>query len=418
MALAPVRAAAVGLHDLLDPAEVGLPVELAVLVHGDVADVAGVGGAQDHVVGGGEADLDRVRDPQLRARRQMQHPAHGLGRMLSGDPVLHLGEPDPALRREHRVGAVDLGRAPGAGGGQPGDPGNLPRQVAGGEREGAADPVLEHHLLGVDQRRRPRPRRLVRAAALPAERGLGVREDVELEVVVGGVELVEARQGRVERPRPVDAVERVGGDGADRRRVDDPERAEPDPRGRQPRGVGGSRDLERAAVGEHHLDRIDLGRDAAKTGAGAVGPGGDRAGQGLAVDVAEVLERQAELIELAVQGSEHDPGLDLDQPRLPVDRKYPVERVAAHHHPVGERDVAERVPRPRGAHRLAALPRAADDLDQLLAGSRALDRGRLTPLIPRPVSPPRRHRRERIRQTPKRSRRGGRAVECGGLESR
>ena len=280
--------------------------------------------------------------------------------------------------------------------------GNLPRQVAGGEREGAADPVLEHHLLGVDQRRRPRPRRLVRAAALPAERGLGVREDVELEVVVGGVELVEARQGRVERPRPVDAVERVGGDGADRRRVDDPERAEPDPRCRQrPRGRRKPRSrarCRRRAPSRPHRSgprRCENGRRCRGSRWRSSRPGsGGRCRRG-----SRTPSRARSSLRFRVPST--IPASTLTSPASAVDREYPVERVAAHHHPVGERDVAERVARPRGAHRLAALARAADDLDQLLAGSRALDRGRLTPLIPRPVSPPRRHRRERIRQTRK-----------------
>ena len=57
--LAPVRAALVGGEDLLGGGEVGRRVAADVLVHGDVAVVALVPGRHPHVVGAGEAHLDR-----------------------------------------------------------------------------------------------------------------------------------------------------------------------------------------------------------------------------------------------------------------------------------------------------------------------------------------------------------------------
>ena len=143
-----------------------------------------------------------------------------------------------------------------------------------------------------------------------------MREDVELEVVVRRGELAEAAQHLVERLRAVDAVERERGHGPQRHRVDQPERAEADPRGfKLLAGV----ESEQLAVGTDELDRLDLGREARATEPRAMGAGRDRAGKGLAVDVAEVLEREPERIEPPVEFAEDDPGLDLDPARLAVD---------------------------------------------------------------------------------------------------
>ena len=86
-----------------------------------------------------------------------------------------------------------------------------------------------------------------------------------------------------------------GGDGAQGDRVDHPEGPEPDPGGPIRVAIGLLGDLEHAPVGQHQLERLDLGREVPELGAGAVGRGRDRPGEGLAVDVAEVLHRQAAL---------------------------------------------------------------------------------------------------------------------------
>ena len=68
---------------------------------------------------------------------------------------------------------------------------------------------------------------------------------------------------------------------------------------------------------------LDLGRDVAQPGAGAVGPGRDRAGDRLAVDVAEVLHRQPEPGQLLVEVGEDGAAADLDQARAGVGVEHP-----------------------------------------------------------------------------------------------
>ncbi len=214
-------------------------------------------------------------------------------------------------------------------------------------------------------------------------------EDVELEVVGGGIELVEAGERLVERPRTVGAVEREGGDGSDRDRVDQPERAEPDPRRGEGGRIGGRRDLERAAVGEHQVDGLDLRGNAAKARPGAVGPGRDRAGERLPIDVAEILERQAERVEAAVERREDDACLDLDQAGGPVDGQHPVEPSEIDGDAVRERDLGERMTGSHRAHGLLAPGSAANDAGELLTRPGSLDRRRDALLVAGPVAPPR-----------------------------
>ena len=107
--------------------------------------------------------------------------------------------------------------------------------------ESAADPVLDHHLLGVAGRRVGRLGRAVGPRALPAEGRFGVGEDVELEVVEPVDELVEPLERLGERTRPVGAVDPEGGHRSQRHRVDDAERAESDPGRAEAIGVGRSR---------------------------------------------------------------------------------------------------------------------------------------------------------------------------------
>ena len=73
------------------------------------------------------------------------------------------------------------------------------------------------------------------------------------------------------------------------------QRADAHPRRAQQLGIALGGQLANRAVGEDQLHRHHLGGDVAQLGAGAVGAGRDRAGDGLAIDVAEVLHRQAEL---------------------------------------------------------------------------------------------------------------------------
>ena len=109
-------------------------------------------------------------------------------------------------------------------------------------------------------------------------------------------------------PRPVDPVQGEGGDAAQRHGRDRAQRADPDPRRAQQLRVGGGAQLADAAVGEDQLQPLDLGGDVAQPRAGAVGAGRDRPGDRLAVDVAEVLHRQPEPVQLLVEVGEHGAG--------------------------------------------------------------------------------------------------------------
>ena len=155
-------------------------------------------------------------------------------RVLARDPVLHLGELDPPLGGEDPVAAIDLGRAPGARR-PPTAPAAGPAREGGepATRERLPDPVLEHHLLRVDGRRA--------SAGAAARRCAGSRGRAPSACAgrrrtrsgrLPALSSSRRGQGLVERSRAVDAVERERRDGADRDRVDDPERAEADPGGR------------------------------------------------------------------------------------------------------------------------------------------------------------------------------------------
>jgi hypothetical protein len=366
-------------------------------MHGDVTGIAPVSRAQGEIVGGREPDLDRKRDPELGARRALEHPTHRLGGGLACDPVLHLGEPDPPLAGKDLEAAVDLGRAADPRGGEAGEARRPRRGPPRRDREQLSDPVLEHDLPGVRRRSRPRPGRLVGATAFAAERRGRVREDVELEVVVDPVELVEPAQHLVERLGAVDPVDRERPDRAQGDGVDHAERAEADACRPQVAKVATGGELDRVTVGAHELHRLDLRGEVSKPGSGAVGRGRDRAGEALAVDVAEVLERQPELVEAAVERTQDDPALNLDQARRPIGGEDPVEPVEAHHQPIGERDVAERVPRCGGTDPPPLGGRAGDELAELRQARGSLERRRPAALIAGPVAPFARHGPDDIR---------------------
>ena len=242
-------------------------------------------------------------------------------------------------RGEDPVAAVDLGRAPDAGGGEPREPRDLRGQAARGERERAADPVLEHHLLGVDERRgRGRGgssvRRLSRQSAVSR-----VREDVELEVVVGRVELVEALERLVERPRAVDAVEPCT-----------PGRSARSPR-RRARARRGRSARPRAQPGR----RSPRSRASCRRRAPArpPRPGPRRCETALPVpwvpveiEPASVWRSMSPRFSNASPSSSRRrlrsprtiPASTLTSPDARVDVEHAVEAVAADHHPVGERD--------------------------------------------------------------------------------
>jgi hypothetical protein len=118
-----------------------------------------------------------------------------------------------------------------------------------------------------------------------------------------------------------------------------------------------------------------------------MGGRGDGAGEGLAVDVAEVLEGEPALVEAAVESAEDDSGLDLHEPALGVGRQNAVEAAEVDEDTVAERDVGERMARAGGADREPALAGASNCADESLAVAGPLDHGRAAALITRPVAP-------------------------------
>ena len=259
--------------------------------------------------------------------------------------------------------------------------------------------VLDQDLVDVGAHRTARPGGSVEAIALDDQRRVGVGEYVELEVLVALRELVEAVERVRQRPRRVEAPHDEGGHGANGRRVDHAKRPEPYSRGEVDVAIALGRDLEHAPVREHELQRLDLGGEVAELAPGAVGGGRDRPGERLAVDVPEVLHRQAALPKRGAQVTQRDSGLDLDQAGVAVCFEHPVEPPDADHRALGERRLGERVPRAGGVGRQAALGGAANGGAQLLERSRLLHDGGRAALVPSPVPPLARHRSKPICRT-------------------
>ena len=164
--------------------------------------------------------------------------------------------------------------------------------------------------------------------------------------------LLEPFEDLLERLRPVDVAQPEGGHAAQRDRGDHPERAERRPRGAQELALV---DHAHAAVGQDELDRDDLPGEVRQLRAGPVRAGGERSGQRLDVDVAEVRHRQPAGVQLARERLETDAGLDADERSVGV--QDAVKRVELQQRPVGDHARAQRMPGTRDADRA----RAADD---------------------------------------------------------
>ena len=189
------------------------------------------------------------------------------------------------------------------------------------------------------------------------------------------------------------------GDGAQGDRVDDPQRTQPHSGCSIGVRVALLGDLQQAAVGQHQLERLDLCREVPELRPGAVGGGRDRPGEGLTVDVAEVLHRQASLPERRAEVPQCDPRLHLDQAGVAVDVEDAVERLDPDHRSVGERGLGEGVARAGRVGREAPIRRPPHRFDKLLEGPGPLDHRRRATLIPRPVSPLARHRERKPMST-------------------
>ncbi len=367
MALAPVGAAVELVHDRLDRAEVGLPRHPFEHVHGDVPAVAPGGGGEQRVVGGHSAHLDReghgeaipISAPPRATLHQLQHAAHRLHRALARERVLHLGEAHQPRAGEDPIGAVHAAAGAREARDEPVDAWDLgghPPSEAAEQPEGV---VGEQHVVGVCAHPAARAGRLLGAVVGARQRGAGVGEDVELEVVVCERQLLEALERLLQRGGGVDATQAEGGHAAQRHLRHHAERAQPHARGAQQLGVVLLGAAQRRAVGEHQRERRHLRGDVAQARAGAVRGGRDRAGDALRVDVAEVLERQANRRQAALSAWIVMPPCTRTRPLGAIDLEQPVHAVEPQQAPVGERDVAEGVPRHRRPARAGRARRPA-----------------------------------------------------------
>lgn len=119
------------------------------------------------------------------------------------------------------------------------------------------------------------------------EHALGVGEPVELEMV-GAEPVVEAVECVTQRGRRLVGAQPECGDAVERHARENAEGAHPEPRDLEQFGfvVGGA--LDDRSVGEHRRHCTNLCCEAGETRSGSVGSGGNRSGDGLDVDVAEV----------------------------------------------------------------------------------------------------------------------------------
>ncbi len=179
-----------------------------------------------------------------------------------------------------------------------------------------------------------RPQRLVGAnVALHLASTPTAGHPVQLEVVDGGRLLDEPVEDVVERFDGLPGVQAEGRDALQGHLGDDPQRAESDTCDAQQVGVEATHLA--ATVDQLHPD--DGRRQVAEAEAGAVGGGGDGAGDRLLVDVAQVGHRQPDSGERLVQGVQADPGLDTDPAGRHVDVEHAGHPVERHLDPVGRR---------------------------------------------------------------------------------
>ena len=111
-------------------------------------------------------------------------------------------------------------------------------------------------------------------------------------------ELLERAEHLLQRPRLVDAPQRVERHAAQRQLRDHAERAEPHARREPQLGVAVRRGLGHRPVGEHEPDRLHPGAEVAERRPGAVRAGAEARPRASGVDVALVLEREAARLEL------------------------------------------------------------------------------------------------------------------------
>ncbi len=263
--------------------------------------------------------------------------------------------------------------------------------IALGTQRPAADSAssaqfFEHDVVEIGGDPPARARRPPDPVALQHQRRIGVGEGEELEVVVGLGALVEVVEHLLAWLWGIDAKQGEGGDAAQGDRRDRAEGADTHTSGAQEIGLGAVQ-LAHVAIGANQLHRLDLSGDVAQLRPGAVGAGGDRAGDRLAVDVAKVLHRQAEPVQLLVEIGEHGARPDFDQARGGVGVDHAVQRGEVDHRPVGQRRLGEGMAGPSHADRSPSARGGHDGGHQLVAVARPDDLRRAASLIPRPVAP-------------------------------
>ena len=390
MQLAPVGAPTVGHHDRLDGPEVPLPRGTPVHVHRDVAGGAAVGGGEGDVVAGDGAHLDGEHRGTARAVDPAAHLRQRRHGGLEGDGVLHLHEAHAAGRGEHAVRPVVVLEATRARH----HPGDLrgERRPAGGRPVGRLEcPGAQHR---VDPPLLPTAERgegLVVAAVALGERPAGVGHPEELEVVVVGHQVVERLGHLVEAAGLLDGVQVERGHHLQGDARHDPQRAHAHAGHPQHLGVVGPVAVEHVARAGDDPHAHDPRGEVAEPAAGAVGGGGSGAGEGLRVDVAEVLDGEATGPQVLRQGVELRAGLHGDSAGARLvgggaHLQHPAVVGQRHQHAVGDGDVAEGVRGADGLHVPAVGGGPGHDVAQLHLGGgcRHLDE---RPLVARPVPP-------------------------------
>jgi hypothetical protein len=215
-----------------------------------------------------------------------------------------------------------------------------------------------------------------------------VREHEEFEVLVVRDELLEALQRLRQRSRRIDAVQRERRHAAQHDLGDHAQRAESHARRTEHLRVALGRAHELRAVGQHQRQLAHLGGEVAKTRAGAVRRGGDRPGDALRVDVAEVLHRQPVLAQTTAELADRDARLHAHEAARAIHLEHAAHVLERDEHAIGEDDVAEGVSRAGDAHAQIRLTRLYERVRQLLHRLRAAQRRGGAGLVAGPVAPP------------------------------
>ncbi len=199
--------------------------------------------------------------------------------------------------------------------------------------------------------------------------------------------LLEALEHFLARGGLVDPVQGEGGDATKGHRADRPQGADAHPGRAQQLGVVLRGQLANRAIGEDQLHRHNLGGDVAQLGAGAVGAGRDRAGDCLAIDVAEVLHREAKLVQPLVEVGKHRARAHLDQARRAIGLEHAAERPGVDHRAVGHRRLSEGVAAGDDADLALRRRSGSHRRSELLAIGRPNPLERNAGLIAGPIAP-------------------------------